>query len=425
MSEKPTYEELQQGVKEFEKEAAKCRQIEETLRESERRYRNIYDNAQVGLYRSRLKDGKMVMANNRMAEMFGYKNAEECVSKYVAIDHYVHPEMRDTLIEILREHGKVTNFEAPIRRDDGSILWLLFSGILSSEEGYFEGVATDITMSKLAEKTLRESEERYRSLFKNNHSIMLLIDPENGEIVDANPAAISFYGWSYQELTSKKITDINTLTNEQVFQEMEHAKKEKRQHFYFRHRLSSGKIRDVEVYSGPITVHGRKLLYSIIHDISKRKQAEEALRDGQEKIARLKKMESLGLLAGGVAHDLNNVLSGIVSYPELLLLDLPENSKLRKPIETMQNSGYRAVAIVQDLLTVARGVATVREPLNLNDMVRDYLIKIHPNQKAIIASGFAETDDVKEAQKLGAGRYLRKPFTLETIGLAVKEELKK
>jgi len=373
MNEKPTYKELEQRIKELEKEAAKCRQIEEALRQSERRYRNIYNNAQVGLYRSRLKDGKMVMANNRMAEMFGYKNIEECVSKYVAADHYVYPEMRDELVEIMRENGKVDNFKVPIRKDDGSILWLQFSGILSSEEGYFEGVATDITASKLAEEKLRESEERYRSLFKNNHSIMFLIDPECGEIVDANPAAICFYGWSYQELTGKKITDINLLTKEQVFEEMERAKKEKRQHWYFRHRLSNGSIRDVEVYSGPITVKGRKLLYSIIHDISERKQVEEALRDGQEKLARLKKMESLGLLAGGVAHDLNNVLAGIVSYPELLLLDLPENSFLRKPIETIQRSGHRAVAIVQDLLTVARGVATVREPLNLNDIVRDYL----------------------------------------------------
>jgi two-component system, cell cycle sensor histidine kinase and response regulator CckA len=84
-------------------------------------------------------------------------------------------------------------------------------------------------------------------------------------------------------------------------------------------------------------------------------------------------MESLGLLAGGVAHDLNNVLSGIVSYPELILMDLPEDSKLRKPIETMQESGQRASAIVQDLLTVARGVATTKEPLSLNDLVGDYL----------------------------------------------------
>jgi two-component system cell cycle sensor histidine kinase/response regulator CckA len=373
MSKKPSYEELEKRIQELEKKAAECKQLEEALRERERSYRNIYDNAQVGLYRSRLKDGKMVMANNRMAEMFGYKNAVECVAKYAAADHYVLPEIRDEIVKILREHGRVSNFEVPIRKDDGTVMWLQFSGNLLPGGDCFEGVAIDITSSKLAEKTLRESEERYRSLFKNNHSIMLLIDPENGDIVDANSAAISFYGWSYSELTGKKITDINTLTSDQVFQEMEQAKKEKRRHFFFRHRLSSGQIRDVEVYSGPITVEGRRLLYSIIHDISERKQAEEALRDGQEKMARLKKMESLGLLAGGVAHDLNNVLSGIVSYPELLLLDLPEDSKLRKAIETMQRSGQRAVAIVQDLLTLARGVATVREPLSLNDIVRDYL----------------------------------------------------
>ena len=108
-------------------------------------------------------------------------------------------------------------------------------------------------------------------------------------------------------------------------------------------------------------------------DITDRKQVEEALRESEEKIARYKKMESLGLLAGGVAHDLNNILSGIVSYPELLLLELPEESKFRKPIETIQESGNRAAAIVEDLLTVARGVATTKEPLNLNDLVRDYL----------------------------------------------------
>ena len=108
-------------------------------------------------------------------------------------------------------------------------------------------------------------------------------------------------------------------------------------------------------------------------DITDRKQVEEALRESEKKIARYKKMESLGLLAGGVAHDLNNLLSGIVSYPELLLLDLPEDSKLRKPIETIQHSGRRAAAVVEDLLTVARGVATTKEPLNLNDLIGDYL----------------------------------------------------
>jgi signal transduction histidine kinase/CheY-like chemotaxis protein len=108
-------------------------------------------------------------------------------------------------------------------------------------------------------------------------------------------------------------------------------------------------------------------------DITERKQAEKILRESEDRLARSKKMESLGLLAGGVAHDLNNVLAGIVSYPELLLMDLPADSTLRRPIEIMQKSGQRAAAIVEDLLTVARGVATAKEPLNLNDLIRDYL----------------------------------------------------
>ncbi len=114
-------------------------------------------------------------------------------------------------------------------------------------------------------------------------------------------------------------------------------------------------------------------LKGYVFNLTQQKKAEEALRESEEKLIRSKKMESLGLLAGGVAHDLNNVLSGIVSYPELILIDLPEDSKLKKPIETMQKSGHRAAAIVEDLLTVARGVATTKEPLNLNDLIDDYL----------------------------------------------------
>ena len=109
-------------------------------------------------------------------------------------------------------------------------------------------------------------------------------------------------------------------------------------------------------------------------DITDRKQVEEALWESEKKIARYKKMESLGLLAGGVAHDLNNILSGIVSYPELLLLSLPEESEFRKPIEAIQKSGQMAAAVVDDLLTIARGVATSKEPLNINDLVSEYLI---------------------------------------------------
>ena len=116
-------------------------------------------------------------------------------------------------------------------------------------------------------------------------------------------------------------------------------------------------------------------------DVTELKRAEQRLKESEEKLVRSRKMESLGLLAGGVAHDLNNVLSGVVSYPELILLSLPEDSKYRKPIQTIQDSGMRAVAIVHDLLTIARGVATPKESLNLNDIIKDY--KTSPEYKKL------------------------------------------
>ena len=97
------------------------------------------------------------------------------------------------------------------------------------------------------------------------------------------------------------------------------------------------------------------------------------MRETQAQLYRAQKMEAMGLLAGGVAHDLNNILSGIVSYPELLLMDLPEDSPLWKPIKTIQESGMRAADVVADLLTIARGVATGKETLNLNTIVSEYL----------------------------------------------------
>ncbi len=142
-------------------------------------------------------------------------------------------------------------------------------------------------LGKIIERTrtierLRENEERYRSLFTNNHAIMLLIDPFSGSIIDANPAACSFYGYTLEEFTGKKITDLNQLSSDRLFEEMASARTGVRHHFYFRHRLACGQVRDVEVYSGSIVINGRDLLYSIVHDITARKQAEQALRESKE-----------------------------------------------------------------------------------------------------------------------------------------------
>lgn len=102
------------------------------------------------------------------------------------------------------------------------------------------------------------------------------------------------------------------------------------------------------------------------------KEVEERQRT-EERLVRAEKLEMIGTLAGGVAHDLNNILSGIVSYPDLLLLKLEPDSPMAPPLRTIKESGEKAAAIVQDLLTLARRGVTVKEPVNLNALVRDYL----------------------------------------------------
>ncbi len=143
---------------------------------------------------------------------------------------------------------------------------------LASQSERLEGMVAERT------KELRESEERYRNLFYTNQSIKLLIDPDTGRIKDANAAAYDFYGYEKEKLLALNIKDINILTSEEVQAELKRADKEERNHFFFRHRLANGEVRDVEVYSAPSHVGGKSELLSIIHDITERIQAEERLR---------------------------------------------------------------------------------------------------------------------------------------------------
>ena len=274
---------------------------QEQLERSEKKYRHLFENSLHGIFQTSM-DGRCMVVNSEFSRILGFDSPEEVISDISDIGNqvYVDPEDRNRFLESLFQDGYVSGFITQFKRQDGHHIDVsLHSRLvrdLETGEPYVEGHVEDITAKKKAEQALRESEIRYRNLFNNSHTIMLIIDPESADIIDANPAAISFYGWSREDLTGKKITSINTLTEKQVRQEIERARNEHRQSFDFKHRLANGDIRDVEVHSGPIQISGKQLLYSIVHDITDRKKSETErevlINDLRKALSEVKKLRS-------------------------------------------------------------------------------------------------------------------------------------
>jgi len=229
---------------------SKQKKAEEKQRQSEKTYRNIFLNAQIGLFRINTSDLKLLECNDAIAKMLGYEDRHQCLTNFSALRAYTSKKSLRSIWRKLKREGEVKNDVAQFCRQDGSIAWFRVSAKVYEQKKHIEGVVEDIT------------------------------------------------------------------------------------------------------------------------DFIKAKQDKQLL---QQKLDRSKKMEALGLLAGSVAHDLNNILSGIISYPELMLLTIGKNSELRGPITAIRDSGKRAATVVNDLLTIARSAASVKEAKCINTIVRDYL----------------------------------------------------
>ena len=264
--------------------------------------------------------------------------------------------------------------------------------ITQSDKSLLTGVASQTAVSFVNAQSfqkLSNSEKKYRDLVENANSIILRRDIK-GKITFFNEYAQKLFGYREEEIigeniigailpdsgpTRRQIANLNASL--QMYPDLPQVSEDKnilrdKSHVWIAWTYKPIFDEDNEI---------REIL-CIGNDVTKLKEAELEKKDLENRLIRAEKMEALGTLAGGVAHDLNNILSGIVSYPELLLMGLPEDSPFKKPVMTIQKSGEKAAAIVQDLLTLARRGVVGKKVINLNDIIKEYLASPEHNRLA-------------------------------------------
>ena len=365
---------------------------------------------------------------------------------------------------------------APIRNSKGKLIAAIET---------FE----DFTEIKRTEKRLVESEKRYRTLFEESPAVMLVINPSSAEIVGANEAACTFYGYSREEFTGKSMTEIIALPDEQVMHMLMEATQGPH-YIQLQHLLANGEIRDVELSRGPIIIDGATYLFSIIHDVTARKEAETAIREGEVKLQAItstatdaiiliddegkisywntaaenmfgygnseimgrnieiiipprfkdahkmafsrfvdtghgpmigkiyevaalrkdgsefpielsisglmlkgkwhsagvvrditgrrsletqlrqaQKMEAIGTLAGGVAHDFNNILTAIIGFASLLTMKMTKSDPFLHEVNQILAAADRAANLTQSLLAFSRKTPLETKPVSLNNII--------------------------------------------------------
>ena len=335
------------------------KKAQKALKESEEKYRYYFNNAQVGLFWSRISDGKLLECNNTFAKLVGYNTREEFLADYLSLEHYVDLNSRNKMLEEIRINNEIKDFEIQVTKRDGTPFWASISARTKEKENRIEGAAIDISARKEAEQKLKESEEKYRHLFETSPYFIGLLNTE-GILIDCNDAINNILSLhTRDDVIGKDFIEIFSLIekNKYLIPIFEEAIKSifkgvNQEGFDFRLNRAIGGHLWIHVEGTLIEIENQELIQFIMQDITERKKAEKALKESEARFKGIFESKMIGTFfwdANGDISDANDVYLEMVGYSkdEVLLgtvrwrdLTPPEYTDLdNKALEEITTTG--------------------------------------------------------------------------------------
>ena len=409
------------------------KKAEAALRESQRELAALMGNIPGMAYRC-LNNEKytMTFVSEGCRELTGYVQRDLMHDKKVTFSDIIHPEDRDMVrAKVVNAIDKQQNYQMEYRiiTADNEVKWVWEKGagvhFKSGDVDYLEGLIIDVTARIKAFDALSESEQRFRLLFENQGEGVTMVDIEEN-ITIANPAADEIFGVEPGRLEGRSIRNFVSPEHWELLKEQTKRRIEGRRDSYELNILrDNGEVRNIIVTSNPWwdrtgTVVGA---LSIFRDITETRNAENERIKLESRIQQAQKMESLSLLAGGVAHDYNNLLQGILGNAGLALMDLPDDSSVIESIEAIKRSAQHAAELTKQMLAFSgRGSFAVRS-FNLSSLVEqmNQLISANISKKITVKFNLSEEKTIAKADVTQVRQVLMNLVTNAAEAIGDKE----